>query len=37
MSNSIKYLKSCDVVAWLHLFIIAQAGIELIKIINLKF
>lgn len=37
MSNSFKYLKSCHVVAQLDLFIIAQAGIELIKTMNLKF
>lgn len=37
MNNNFKYLKSCYVVAWLDLFIIAQAGRELIKIVNLTF
>lgn len=30
-------LRAVMLVAWLHVFIIAQAGIGLIKIINLKF
>lgn len=37
MGNNFKCLKSCHVVAWLDLLIIAQAGIELIRIVNLKF